>query len=222
MVWKELTKSQCEEIISTTDKLEPDFDAEYQELYDGLAKIYKDIAISTKNKYKIDYLFGLSLYSYLRDANFTLRDASNDDVWRYLSVKVFPQQVASRWNGLHEDRLYKLSRRIWLKTLWWYIHLSWAGSVEETTKVVEGNSTDEIMQLVERSGKGYLISLYRQIMLKYSLLDSSYKKRTTNIFRKVLILNTAMIQTVEPCFFSGGLVGYVDYLFNYFIDGEKQ
>ena len=38
----------------------------------------------------------------------------NDDLWRYVSIKIIPDIVHSRW-GFNEDHFFKTSRRIWLK-----------------------------------------------------------------------------------------------------------
>lgn len=64
--------------------------------------------------YTFDLLFAIKLYEILgTNNNFCNRVASDDDVWRFLSIRVIPDIVHSRW-GMNETR-YITSRRIWLK-----------------------------------------------------------------------------------------------------------
>ena len=104
---------------------------------------------------------------------------------------------------------YQTSRRIWLKTIWWYIHLSWQNSIDETYKILIGNTTDTILQLVERPGLGYNVELFREIMKQYA----NYSDSSRNLFRTVLKLNTAKILTTSPELVDGGIEKYVDSLF---------
>lgn len=165
--------------------------------------------IANKLEYLFDLTFGLELYQILNQhAGFTNRVATNDDVWRYLSICVIPDIVHSRWS-LNSDHYYKIPRRIWLKTIWWYVHLSWRGTVDETYKILKNNTTDTILQLVERPGIGYHIEMYRELMLQYS----SYKDTSRDLFRRVLKLNTARLLTTSPEFVDGGIQRYVTDLF---------
>ena len=160
-----------------------------------------------KLDYKFDLMYGIEIYKLLESSiGFTGRTASNDDVWRFLSVQVIPDVVHSRW-GMNEDHFYKTPRRTWLKTIWWYIHLSWNNNEEETFNILKNNSTDTILQLVERPGIGYNISIFRTLMLKYS----DYTDR--DLFRRVLKLNTARLLAVSPELMDGGVSAYVDELF---------
>src|SRR5699024_11798367 len=100
-------------------------------------------------------------------------------------------------------------RRIWLKTIWWYIHLSWYKNKSETYDILKDNSTDTILQLVERPSLGYYIDLYREIMYQYYKTGNSDR----DLFRRVLKLNTARIVSTSPELLDGGLVIYVAKLF---------
>ena len=143
--------------------------AEFMELRDDLLAsrdyIYDNHDYDRANNldYSFDLLFGIDLFVTLNSKGFTARNASSDDVWRYLSICVVPDIVHSRW-GLNEQRFYSNSRRIWLKTLWWYIELSWRNNKEDTYQVLCNNTTDTLVSLVERPGLGYNINLYREIM----------------------------------------------------------
>lgn len=171
-----------------------------------------------KQGYLLDLSFGLEMYVLLRsNYNFTLRDASNDDVWRFLQLEILPDLGYIRWGGFNAERFYSSTRRLWLKTIWWYIHLSWRKSVSETFEILEGNSTDTIMQLIERPGQGYNLELYREIMYQYH--NASKESGTPRrLFRQVLILNNARTATLSPELSEGELAEYVSTLFK---DVEK-
>ncbi|KAB8125583.1 hypothetical protein F9U64_22380 [Gracilibacillus oryzae] len=170
--------------------------------------------IKNRKDYFYDLKFGLELYHILNEEyNFSERNASDDEVWIYLSIRVVPDLVYKRW-GLTESRFYKQSRRIWLRTLWWYIHLSWAGSKEETYNRLKSFTTDEVVQLVERSGpRGYRIDLTREIMKQFSF---AYENSDRLLFRRIMKVNTARLKVIEPSLALGGLAQYVKELIDYF------
>jgi hypothetical protein len=192
-----------------------------EKLLDIDSKVVEYIDKEEKGTNKKDYLydlrFGIELYDLLRlDYDFKERQASSDEIWIYVSMRVIPDIVFKRW-GLSESRFYKQSRRIWLKTIWWYIHLSWCGDRERTYNTLRGFTTDEIVQLVERSGpSGYRIDLTREIMIQFSKLDQSKIHR--NLFRRIMKLNTARIKMVEPSLTIGGTKKFVEELIGYFED----
>ncbi len=157
--------------------------------------------------YTFDISYGLKIYELLNESiGFTDRVASSDDIWRYLSIKVIPDVVHSR-HGMNKDYYYANNRRIWLKSIWWYINLSWDGGIPETFEIIKGKSTDTIMQVVERPGIGYYTEVYRAIMKKYK----NYNDRM--LFRRVFKLNTARLLTTSPELVEGGIEGYVNELF---------
>ena len=124
--------------------------------------------------------------------------------------------IEKRYGKDHPDRFWKKPKRLWLRVLWWYIYLSWQGSEEETIAVLKDNSTDEILQLVDRCGRGgYRVDLYREMMLKNSQLDPA-ERRKKQLFRKMMVLNTARVQVMEPELTVGGNKGYVESLSEYF------
>lgn len=162
-----------------------------------------------KLDYKFDVLYGLKIYEILSEKiGFTNRVATDDNVWRFLSIKLIPDVVHARW-GLNEDRYFKTPRRIWLKTIWWYIHLSWVGNSQSTYELLKANTTDTLAQLVERPGIGYNIELYREIMLQYA----NHKDSSRNVFRRVLKLNVAKLATTTPELVDGGIQHYVSELY---------
>ncbi|MDB6352155.1 hypothetical protein PH235_01115 [Trichococcus sp. K1Tr] len=167
---------------------------------------------SDKLGYNFDLTFGIEMYDILNNHfDFKFRDASNDDIWRFLQIQIIPDVVFSRWE-LNEERFYKTNRRIWLKTLWWYVHLSWNEDKTLTHEILKNNTTDTIMNLVERPGLGYDIALFREIMKKYSqFVDGSNDSRL--LFRRVLIMNTARSVTLSPELFKGGIETYVANIF---------
>ena len=79
-------------------------------------------------EYDIDVQFGIHLYNYMNNlSGFTMRVA-DDDFWRYLSVKG-AHIVAMRW-GKTMMHIIGNILRIWLRVIWWYVHLSWQGNTK--------------------------------------------------------------------------------------------
>ena len=174
--------------------------------------------ISTKNySYQVDYVYGLKIYCLLNNKyGMTPRAASSAGIWRFLSVQVVPDIIDLRYGNNHPDRYWKKAKRLWLRVLWWYIHLSWQGDEAKTAIVLKENSTDEILQLVDRCGRGgYRVELYRELMRQHAELDVA-ERRKSQIFRKIMVLNTARVQVVEPGLVSGGERQYVADLISYF------
>lgn len=197
--------------ISIVNITKPNLSKDFQVLRDNL--IEKRDYIFDKYKlddgmqeYVFDLNFGLALYEILSDLS--PRDAANDDVWRYISVKVIPDIVHSRW-GFQEGRFYKENRRIWLKQLWWYIHLSWTGKAQSTYDILKNNTTDTIQSVVERPGLGYNVRLYREIMLQYS----KFEDRSRMLLRRIMVLNTARVKLLSPELTEQQVKGYVSSLF---------
>lgn len=170
------------------------------------------------NSYAFDLRMGLVLYNLLNDDyKFNERLAAQDEIWRYLSLEVFPDLVYERF-GVNDQRFYKGTRRIWIKSIWWYIHLSWQGTEEETFKTLKDNTSDHILQLLDRSGSGgYRVELTRELMRQYKVNSSS---KVPELFRRVLKLNTARTNTIEPALVEGGIRTYVTDLYNYFLSDK--
>lgn len=192
-----------------------------KQLIEARDEIFEQNNLDKANKldYHFDLQFGLRLYEILNEQiGFTNRVATNDDAWRYLSICVIPDIVHSRWS-LNADHFYKTPRRIWLKAIWWYIHLGWRGNAEETYEVLKENTTDTILQLVERPGIGYYIPMYREVLRQYAEVEDTSRE----IFRRVLKLNTARLVTTSPELVEGGIPAYVKDLFDTaLLQEEKQ
>ncbi len=229
MKWAEIGIGDAEEKFnhySTSGEFECPKD--YKDLRTDLEKCFTDTLtvlgikeeqISQKNNsYQVDLFFGLQLYVILNNKyGMNIRTASNSGMWRFLSICVVPDLVKKRYGIDHPDRFWKKPRRIWLRVLWWYIHLSWQGNLVETNRILKDNSTDEILQLVDRCGRtGYRVDLYREIMKKFSELDLGKRKRL-QLFRKIMVLHTARVQVLEPELALNGYKGYVNKLCDYFI-----
>ncbi|HFI0914515.1 TPA: hypothetical protein ACGO1D_001600 [Streptococcus suis] len=198
-------------LANPSNNLSNDMQQLREEFIEARDILYDTYHLDTVEKlgYDFDLLFGLKLYSILsREKGFTNRTAANDDVWRYLSIKVVPDIVHSRW-GKNEIRTLT-SRRIWLKNLWWYIHLSWAGDSIETYKILKDNTTDTVVQLVERPGIGYYTELYRELMKQYANISDTSR----NVFRRALKLNTALLPVTYPELMDGGIPAYIRYIFS--------
>ena len=110
---------------------------------------------------------------------------------------------------MNHKRFYAATRRIWLKSLWWYIHLSWQGSEEKTFEVLRDNGTDNINKLIETPGRGYRIPLFRAMMAEY-YRTAPHKVKEFAAFTK---LNNAKCVAVEPALTYGGESEYARRLF---------
>lgn len=178
-----------------------------------------------KRDYYIDVHIGILLYDFLwRQPKFNMRVAANDDFWRFLSIKVAPDVVAERWGKDNESHYWSKAVRIWFRSIWWYVHLSWQGDMQNTAKVLEAPcfTTDSILNLEERTGrKGTFINVYRYIMYYYShiskaTLDEFNRKsgrQQDDLFRVIMKLNTAKVMIIDPALYLGGEKEYVRSLF---------
>ena len=173
---------------------------------------------------QVVYRFALHVYRILNEEGMTVRTASDDGVWRFLSMAVCPDIIYDRWKDkskprlINADRFYLATRRIWLKILWWYVYLCWQGSEEKTAELISTNNANEISQLVERAGTGgYRVDLFREIIQYYDTTITQAKRiEEKNLLSRVLQLNIARSQIIEPDLVPGGVAEYVKQLFSYF------
>ena len=166
---------------------------DYIKLRYDLLKIEKESLCA--ESYKTDLSFGLKLYEYLNNCDwFNETLAGNYGFWRYVSLKVVPDIIERRC-GYNAPYFYEKTTRMYIPKLWWYIHMSYQGSIEETEKVLSRLNTDYIMLLVERTGRsGFFLEISREIMRQFSILPSDVANKRingSNLFRRVLIQNTA-------------------------------
>ena len=231
MKWRTITKKEAEDIFEKWDErptvdCDPEFMRLRTDLLNELNKIRDKLAIvpepDNRLGYEFDLQFGLVFYQVLVDRfSFTQRLASDDGVWRYLSMRVLPDIVNLRY-GLRPQRFYGTPRRIWLKAIWWYIHLSWQGNIDDTYRILEKNTTDDIVQIVERPGPhGYRVELLRALMREYHYVRSTHTVEH-RLLRKVMVLNTTRLSVIEPSLCADGEVGYVKELFKYFGYSDEQ
>ena len=234
MNYKKFTKAQAKAFADDIDSLSDaafqdleakwqglhvdDFDQSYTPLRNKVIQVYQDS--KPNGGYVVDVNIGLCLYSELCSANgFTNVIANDDDVWRYLSCVVFPDITHLRYppspadiaagHRINSKRFYAHTRRIWLKTLWWYIHLSWQGNATATKDVLKDLGTDTISYFIERTGKGYRLWLYRELIKAYSGVE----KKSSSLFNKIATQNRVNCTTVEPALTQNAEPGYVAQLF---------
>ena len=175
---------------------------------------------SARDKYATDVEVGLELYGFTgKLSNFGVTKANNNDFWRFLTIKVFPDITYARYPVAEDDgvggrinhkRFYEGTRRIWLKTLWWYVHLSWQGSEGATRRVLETGGANCISKLIETPGRGYRVEAYRAMMREYA----SHGTFSNDAFNFAMKLNGALCRTGEPELWEGGVQGYAKELFD--------
>lgn len=179
-----------------------------------------------KKDYYIDVHLGILLYDFFKSQQwFTMRTAADDGFWRYLSVLVVPDVVEQRWGRDNEAHYWSRNTRIWLRSIWWYIHLSWQGSNDATLSVLETPhfSTDTILNFEERSGRnGTYVEAYRSIIYFYSKVSADdiknysrgHKNGSDDVFRVVMKLNTAKMMVMDPALCEGGIEAYARSLYS--------
>lgn len=231
--FKKFTKAQAKEFADYVDTLSDaaykdqlakweafsvdDYEPSYSELRAKVINTYQQYM--NASGYEIDMRIGLCLYEELNpQTGFSNVLANDDDIWRYLSCVVFPDITNKRYppsdidkndgHRLNTKRFYAHTRRIWLKTLWWYVHLSWQGSVEATYETLKGFGTDTIGHLYERPGKGYRLALYRALMREYALVPN----KSSKLFNQIQKRNLVNCRSVEPALTEGAEDGYIDRL----------
>ena len=210
----------------------PSVDDSYVSIRNDLQEMNRQIRQKAQNntsgkrsEYYIDVHMGLALYNYLwKKPGFTLRAAADDGFWRYLSVKVVPDIVSQRWGRDNSDHFWSKPTRIWLRSIWWYVHLSWQGSYDSTKELLESPhfTTDTILNSEERNGRrGTCVEAYRYIIYFYSKVPETVLKQFTrgksgnsdDLFRVVMKLNTAKMMVMEPALCLGGEREYARTLF---------
>lgn len=197
--------------------------------------------------YYLDLSVGIKLYELLNPQNgFTTIQANDDDIWRYISICVCPDITFIRYPNQSSDvsilkecipglsyaiavktekdsirikkkRFYAHTRRIWLKTLWWYIHLGWQGTAHKTYITLQNNGTNIISHFIERPGKGYRPELFRYMLYAYSLLP----EQKDSTFRAAAKMNLAKCVVVEPALTIGGEKQYAIDLFKEVASKER-
>ncbi len=237
---KKMTKAQAKEFVDSVDNLSDaafedlkaqwesrqitDYSPDYEELREKVISVYN--LYKDKKDYEIDLNIGLCLYEYLNPAKgFSIVMANDDDIWRYISCKVFPDITYARYPKpaqddirLNKKRFYLHTRRIWLKTLWWYVFLSWQGDSQRTKEVLKDFGTDTISDFIERTGQGYRLLLYRQLMNEYSKIEN----KSSNLFNSIQKQNLVNCRTIEPSLSAGAEPGYVKELFKQLSIGEEN
>ena len=181
----------------------------------------------TSSSFRQDIIMGLALYSVLKPSQIGMRTIARNDFWKHIAVVVIPDLVWHRW-GLNRKkntdtlptRFYSHSRRIWPKSVWWYIHLCWQipGIIEEneiannkllwnicafrTIWILQSVTTDHLLNLVERSSdEGYNIGLYRSLVkIFYEKYQSKANHFPEHTFRQIMQLSTALQYCTLPFF----------------------
>lgn len=231
MIIKTLTRGQAQEAMQNwinnypnLPVIDSDFEqlrADLQAINDTVRKERNNNPEYEKSYYYLDYRFGVLLYDYLnKQKGFSLRVAANDGFWRFLSVIVVPDIVAQRWGKDNESHFWSQPTRNWLRSLWWFVHLSWQGDLESTNQLLSCPhfTTDTILNFEERTGrKGTYVEAYRNIIKCYASVPKSMLKprgkNSDDLFRVVMKLNTAKLLVLDPALYLGGEEAYAKSLF---------
>lgn len=233
MIWKRMNNTEAKKIVEGIEKnseeafntllegwkegkFSDEVDAEYRVIRDKIFAEYSKC--KNKGGYEIDLRVGLALYELLLKDEYKLNPiyANDDDIWRYLSVRVFLDITYLRMPksdrfGVYfsHDRVYKHTKRIWIKQLWWWIHLGWQGDVESTYEVLKNYGSGCISQVLERAGKGYRVDIIRTL-LKKTAERRLYSKNLQNEFMALMMLYYAKTFVIEPTLVDGGIDAFLD------------
>ncbi len=187
----------------------------YKKIREDLLNFHEEYKhfIDTRKVYEYDLSMALEIYEYFDLRTYGYSNLSNYDFWRYICIKVVPDIIEER-HGLNPEYYYKKNVRIYIPTLWWYIHMTWQGSHEETRKILNKHNTDTIQSLVERPGKqGAYLETYRKIISYYDKLDQKDKRYGTTgrnyLLRTLMVMHTAKCLLINP-----DLVGVDQYVRN--------
>lgn len=194
-----------------------DVDANYCEIRNKIYEVYK--MYENKGDYEIDLRVGLALYELFLSNQYKMSPiyADDDDVWRFLSVKVFLDITYLRepeedrfGKYFSHDRVYKSRKRIWIKQLWWWIHLGWQGDVKSTYAVLRKYGSGCISQILERAGIGYRIDITREM---FRIASERYENKVPQKdFTALMMLYYAKMFVVEPTLMIGGVEKFLNQL----------
>ncbi len=213
MNWAKLTRNlACRKFneLKGADVFAPGtLNADYDNLRAAVRESLPLFADSDFDAGAYDIQMGIALHRILNERGFGVRHAADEGVWRYLSLVVLPDYVKSRWDKSQAARFWSDRSRIWLRAVWWFIHLSWQGDEVLTRASINGMSTDDMVQIVERPGRrGFRIDLYRAMVKIAGARPLGQRK-----IRQLMKLNTATVVMVEPSAYRGGLSEYVQILY---------
>ena len=233
MIWKRMSVTEAKKHVAEieqkestdfyalvdlwkTGKFSESVDVEYREIRERIFTVYDEY--KNKSGYEIDLRVGLALYELFLKDEYKLNPiyANDDDIWRYLSVKVFLdvtylREPSSDRFGVYfsHDRVYKHTKRIWIKQLWWWIHLGWQGNADSTYEVLKKYGSGRISHVLERAGKGYRVDIIR-MLLKKMAERCSENKVSQDEFRAFMMLYYAKMFVVEPTLIDGGVDAFLD------------
>lgn len=197
-----------------------------------MSKVYYECKdVKNLKGYKRDIHIARWLFSFLKDYDFSVRQASEKRIWYYLSFYVVPDIIQDRWEQtpgqIVKDHFTEKNNRNYLQSLWWYFYLAIVDAerlysndsstidacIEDTFNLLstEGLSTDTIVSIVERSGNGgYNLELCRAIL--HHLCETEDKD--SKLLRRVMVRNTFQLAVVDPEFVWGGIESYISSLFD--------
>lgn len=217
--YEEKTESEFESLKKKWEEGDFFVEAEAEE-YKDLRKEIVQIFNENKGKgnYIVDLEVGLKLYELLSNGKYkiSISVADDDQIWIYMTVKVFlditylrSPKPDSDGKYFSHQRIYSWSKRIWLKQLWWFVHLAWQGDVDSTREVLKYYGSGQISQILERSGLGYRTDVTR-VLLKRIPERLGLTKSSQADFRSLMMLYYAKTYMVEPTLVVGGVECFVD------------
>ena len=198
---KRISKEEARELFDrflSNDTIDTNLFNDLDAFYSAMRKDLLSLIPKRPNTggYGEDLFFAKNIYEYFRRIhNFDEKLAEDYDFWRYICIKVAPEIIALR-HAKDQKYYFEQPNRMYFPVMWWYMHMSYQGSIEKTLQVLNDLSTDYIMQLVDRKGRyGFYLEVSREIMRCISLVPKNirnHKESDKILFRRVMIQNTAI------------------------------
>ncbi len=153
----------------------------------------------------LDYVFAKSLFNNM-DKYLTPALASNNDMWAYLNLRVFPDIVVYRWRkkkndeySINPERFFKITRN-YCGTLWWRAYFFCDKSNEKDNWwLLKELSEDNLVAITERTRlRGYPnlpIQLGKKKVEINNLNVTNDFKET--LFRKMMVIFLARISCIN-------------------------
>lgn len=163
-------------------------------------------------KYQRDIDIGLALYKFFENdfREFSTWEANDRHMWSYLSLKIVPDIIFRRGGKTMPipNLYYKRPSRMYLRKLWWFIHLSLVKDrrtdkcdVVETRLLLGHLREQDANELMDRSSGGFHVEFSRIMMNLYSKYCKNNKVEGTpreDFFRALIREHHLRMQITSP------------------------
>lgn len=139
---------------------------------------------------KFDYELSIRLWSLTNDIGFDVTQASNEGVWNYLQGYLLPDLVIWRWSNkehVNRERFIRIERGA-LSSLWWRYYIFTEQGKNEFPKWLHYLTSDDIVQIVERTR----VRGYHPVVIPFAKKISELRKESTHGNAPTILIRTAI------------------------------